>query len=484
MLISMETLSQMIPRTDSGTGGKSKTPAFAKTDSVFEKIFDQSRAAIDNLRTNGSGKIDEIPAEIDAGIVVPKKPDDIAEDDETLAAGVMGYQNAIVFILEGDKESATTPEICVDGIGTIGATETETSVASTGTALETPEAGDKQQEPGERVDREDNTGVSADTEPDVIAGQARQAAVDPQVQPQQGASSVAEGEKTEATALTGADVKAAVVADTAANADEVKAPEIVDTENTAGITAGDVTARRPEIGTSEQRNTEGKNSEISENGDLSPLENENDTVPVIGAKEKQNSETGGNTTKNNNGKPQEAAVANTVPFTADIKPERFRADQQMIRAADVPIRSENLFEEMVSRIETMQTESRQTMTIQLKPEFLGKVALEIAMDAAGLHVRINAANNDVRGAINGQIDALVESLELKGIEVAEVEVAYTGADNSAFADSNKNQAQPDNHRRSYRATAIEDSAAFYAVMPAETLEYYLDTGVSSVEFRA
>ena len=481
MLISMETLSQMIPRTDSGTGGKGKTPAFAKTDSVFEKIFDQSRAAMDNLRTNGTGKTDEIPDEKDAGIVVPKKPDDSAEDGETLAAGVMGYQNAIVFILEGDKESATTSETCVEDVEAIGDIAPETTVSPVGTGTEAVDTGNKQQKSDGIDDREAKAVGSAETEPDEKTGQARQTA------PQQAGAkpdTAAEGAKTETNTLTGADVKAAVAVDAAANADAVEAPDIVDTENTAGITAGEVTARRPEIGTSEQRNDEGKNSEISENGDLSPLENENDTIPVSGTKEKQNSEMGNNAAKNNDGKTQEAAVGDITPFTADIKPERFQADQQMKRAVDIPVRAENLFDEMVSRIETMQTESRQTMTIQLKPEFLGKVALEIAMDAAGLHVRINAANNDVRSAINGQIDALVESLELKGIEVAEVEVAYTGVDSGAFADSNKNQAQPDNHRRSYRTTAIEDSAAFYAVLPAETLEYYLDAGVSSVEFRA
>jgi len=153
-------------------------------------------------------------------------------------------------------------------------------------------------------------------------------------------------------------------------------------------------------------------------------------------------------------------------------------------AASMPVRTENLFDEMVSRIETMQTESQHTMTIQLKPEFLGKVALEIAMDAAGLHVKISAADSDVRGMINSQINALIESLGNKGIEVVEVEVAYTGVYDGAFKDSHKEQTRQERPRTSFRVDRLEDNAAYFAAFSSDALDYYLDAGVSSVEYRA
>ena len=115
---------------------------------------------------------------------------------------------------------------------------------------------------------------------------------------------------------------------------------------------------------------------------------------------------------------------------------------------------------------------------------MGKVALEIAMDAAGLHVKIDAANSEIRGLLNGQINALIESLGNKGIEVVEVEVAYTGVDNGAFNDSHKNQAQPNHPKHTHRVGEIEDDAAYYAALQTDILEYYLDAGVSSVEYSA
>jgi len=86
--------------------------------------------------------------------------------------------------------------------------------------------------------------------------------------------------------------------------------------------------------------------------------------------------------------------------------------------------------------------------------------------------------------INGQINALIESLENKGIEVVEVEVAYTGIDNGTFSESRNNQSQPDRSGRSYRAERLEDGTVFYGVPRFDMLEYYVDAGVSSVEYSA
>ena len=69
--------------------------------------------------------------------------------------------------------------------------------------------------------------------------------------------------------------------------------------------------------------------------------------------------------------------------------------------------------------------------------------------------------------------------------MVEVEVAYTGVDNGNLNDPGKgSQAKPDKPRRSYREPDAVDGAAFYAALPIETLDYFIDAGVSSVEYRA
>jgi flagellar hook-length control protein FliK len=244
---------------------------------------------------------------------------------------------------------------------------------------------------------------------------------------------------------------------------------------------GEVAARTP-IRTSEQQE-ESEDEDSPEKGDLSPLENENGAAPAKGRKDKTYSETVEAVRNTADGSSRPAYNAGAA--VDGLKTERFQADQQLRQvSADMPVRQENLFDEMVARIETMQNETKQSMTIQLKPEFLGKVALEVAVDAAGLHVKISAANGDVRAMVNGQINTLIQSLEHKGIQVVEVEVAYTGVDNGAFKDPRENGAQPDGSRRFRHEARAEDSAAYFAALSVDALGYFLDAGISTVEYRA
>ena len=451
MLIPMEILSQMMTRTDSGQDMRQKTSNNSNTDNMFSKILDRSREVVDYNKTKKIGKTEEIPYETDVERISPQEPDKNAEDNENLVAGVVGYQNMVVFILEGDKESATTPEITVDSITAVGAVGMEEIVQHAEDEKDPVDTDQKQTAEDEKADEKETTPAQAPTEAE---------------------------KSTETAVITAADVK------TSANAEKIQTTETADVENEAESVVGEVTARKPIIRTSEQRENKDDSSEFSKNGDLGPLENENDNVPVKGQNEKTYSDTE-DSARDAAGDAREPVSDAQIPLVdTTIRSERFSASEQMKRAADAPVQAENLFDEMVSRIETMTTESRQTVSIQLKPEFLGKVALEIAMDATGLHVKISAADTDVRSMINSQINALVESLSNKGIEVVEVEVAYTGVDNGAFKDSNHNQAQPDRPKRSARVESLEDGAAFYAAMPMGVLEYYLDAGVSSVEYSA
>jgi len=451
----MEILFQTMIRTDSGAGVRHKASTGPPDINAFSKIFDEKRASIEGqlmAEVTESGIPDKNAAEEGAKIPAKPKPDKDEKPDENLAAaaGAMGNQSQVVFILEGDKESATTPEISVDTVtgSNVIVTETTDIPPETGAPVFTLEASNETSKQG------------AEETQRAIAG-ADNGAAQPAI-------------------VNATDVKNA--------ADTEKAYAADAQETGIGIEGGtgEVTARKPIIRTSEQQENGKNSSEFSNNGDLSPLENENDAVTAKGQKEKTYSGLE-NDIKKTAGETQEPEInAQTPPLAEGIKPERFQADQQMKQAtANAPVRQENLFEEMVSRIETMQSGSRNAMTIQLKPEFLGEVALEIAIDVAGLHVKISAANSDVRGMINSQINTLIESLENKGLEVVEVEVTYTGVNNGAFKEnSNNQQAQPDSSRQSYRADRTEDSAAYYAALSFDALDYYLDAGVSSVEYRA
>ena len=249
----------------------------------------------------------------------------------------------------------------------------------------------------------------------------------------------------------------------------------------------EVMARMPQvIGLQESSKTPGNQNMISSKDDIPcPLENKNDKAQDVGQKEKTYT---GAAEAANSAQEKTEIISNEIiitPLNEGIKPEQFQATQQMTQAAlSAPVKPENLFQEMISRVEMMQSDTKSTMTIQLNPEFLGKVELEVAVDTAGLHVRINAEDSGVRSMINGQLAALIESLESKGIEVVEVEVVYTGINYGAFQDPREGEEQQGKQRHATkREVSTADGVTFYTTLP-DLMDYYLDQGVSSVEYSA
>ena len=428
MTIPMEILSLMTTRADSGTGIRQRESSGTGDGIRFEQIFEDTQTETKTPERDGK-KPQKADANEQTAADKAEKPDN-DKDDAALAAGVTGIQENVVFILEGDMESEITPAAPDDA----------------------------------------DIAVVAD------AGEA----------PQATAVSVIEGTPVEAVEFgavfdaktAGADANAKPDA-----ADEINAAAADETEAAAGESA----ARKPIIRTSEkQEGKSGQDSFSSGKGAPSPLENENDPVRLTGRKGKETEYSETATAVRNNTGAEETVNDAPMPLAEGIRPERFQADQQMRQVLSEPVRAENLFDEMVSRIETMRTEGQQTMTIQLKPEFLGKVAIEIAMNAAGLHVKIDAADPGVRGAINGQITALIESLESKGIAVAGVEVAYTGVNNGDLTDPRGGRQTTAEQGRSKRSNAAikAEGPEYYAAFMSGTLEHYLDIGVSTVEYRA
>jgi len=443
----MEILSQTANRADSGAGVRQRAGqsfgGHSRFDNILSAAIEEARPTITEKRPVKEDA-DGNPASI---ILDNEKNDEALNAESTLTAGAMGIPTDVVNILEVDKESATTPETPAQPY-----------------AEQTDAAAHRQNALTDAAGKTKATYAQAD--PDANnAAQTAQAA---------DAKNASES-KREAGAM-------------AANMEQAVKTDTANVDNNTGATAGEVSARMPKIMTSERQGEKDGKSDFSEKGNLSHLENENDAAKVKGQAEKTYSETA-NAVRNAAEGAQENANQNAnqaPPLTDGIKPEQFRAEQLMKQATlDAPVKADNLFDEMVSRLESMKTESRSTMTIQLKPEFLGKVALEIAIDAAGLHVKINAADAGVRGMINGQITALIESLENKGIEVAEVEVAYTGVDNGAFKENREgHNSQANRNRRTTNEVRPADGVSYYTALPIDTLEYYLDAGVSSVEYTA
>jgi len=434
----MELLSPITTRTDSGAGSSASRTA-GKSSSNFDQIFENELSRHDqkmlNNRKGDTGNLKSVEKAMLAEI--KKKIEENGENGYAQAAGMMGEQEQeVVFILEGE-ESVATPQMRVDNIAEPPETEIETQIV-------------------------DDTGKSVNSANS------------------DGTQSAIHAENPET-----ADFKDTLTAKTGA------------TEENKENVAGEQAARMPDI-KSEDSQPNSQTDNFKDDGNPRPLENENDNAQVTGqedktyasavnaVKSKAKSETDDKHTEENVSKDTQTTQAPpTPPLNAGIKAEQFVGTQQMAQtASQSAVKPENLFQEMISRVETVQNDTKSVMTIQLNPEFLGKVALEVAVDQTGVHVKINAEDSSVRGMINSQLATLIESLENKGISVSEVEVVYAGAnfDNPSGSDEGR-QSTGGNAQSSRQGSESKSGVEYYTTI-TDLMDYYFEAGISSVEYSA
>jgi len=241
-------------------------------------------------------------------------------------------------------------------------------------------------------------------------------------------------------------------------------------------------ARMPELRAHDSQENVEKEPVFSIDSSQSPLENVNERETKTGQSEKTFSQFE-NVAEKTVSNAEISAEEAHLSLSESFKAQQFHATQQMTQTSlSTPVSTENLFQEMVSRIEMMQNDTKNTMTIQLNPEWMGKVTLEVSMDAVGLHVKINAEDNTIRGMISSQLSTLIESLENKGIEVVKVDVVHAGIDNGALKDDGESgQRQTGEHKSTDRKISSADDMA-HNVSLSDLLDYYLATGVSSVQY--
>jgi flagellar hook-length control protein FliK len=249
------------------------------------------------------------------------------------------------------------------------------------------------------------------------------------------------------------------------------------------ISKGEVGARMPTSETlqgNENSVEKPKYTTLPDNGDLSHLENASDNKEVKGEKFELRQDKG---QENQSGAGETAYGA--AHLETEVKSQSIRGNAQMQQETpDTPVTKENLFDEMVSRINVMQQDVRQEMTIQLKPEFLGNLSLQVAIENGGLHVRIDASDAGVRGLVGAQMQQLIQELEAKGLTVVEVEVSHTGIDNGDFNQQSGGYGQGGGRsHKSYNGGRAEENASIikHAI---ELHEYYVEAGVSSVQYSA
>lgn len=97
-----------------------------------------------------------------------------------------------------------------------------------------------------------------------------------------------------------------------------------------------------------------------------------------------------------------------------------------------------------------------TMEIQLNPEHLGKVELEITSKNGELSARLNVQNDHVKEAVESQMQVLRETLEVQGLKVENIEVTVAEF-GFRFQDERAGTEQQQQRQRRNGVIALDDA---------------------------
>ncbi|MBZ0171560.1 MAG: flagellar hook-length control protein FliK, partial [Phycisphaerales bacterium] len=90
-----------------------------------------------------------------------------------------------------------------------------------------------------------------------------------------------------------------------------------------------------------------------------------------------------------------------------------------------------------------------SMTIQLRPEALGRVQVDLTIEEGVVHARLDAEHEQARQLLSSQLDRLRTMLEHRGLRVERLEIASPQAEPEASADR-------DEHRGGWRTPAEDE----------------------------
>ena len=99
-----------------------------------------------------------------------------------------------------------------------------------------------------------------------------------------------------------------------------------------------------------------------------------------------------------------------------------KADSEVIMNSNNAVDLYDIATQIIEQVKLHIRPENTRMEIQLNPEHLGKVELEITSKNGELSARLNVQNDHVKEAIESQMQTLRETLEVQGIKVETIEV--------------------------------------------------------------
>lgn len=255
--------------------------------------------------------------------------------------------------------------------------------------------------------------------------------------------------------------------DVTVNADNVQADEIVDTD--ASIQPGDANVAEPVAEEAKQSGQFGSDNDGSNAENLAQRENEVHTA------------------------------ARTDAHVTEQTPEMvFTTDQilneSMVQAEDtsyLPIDTMDLIEQFAENVKVTVAENASSMEMQLNPENLGKVYLQISSEQGSVRAQIAASNEAVKAALEIQVAELRETLEQSGIKVDSIEVTVASHEfernleqgQSREFEEGQRQQEQQSQRRNINLSSLDELSSLMTEEEALVAQIMKDNG-NSVDLTA
>ncbi|MDR2357755.1 MAG: flagellar hook-length control protein FliK [Oscillospiraceae bacterium] len=224
-----------------------------------------------------------------------------------------------------------------------------------------------------------------------------------------------------------------------------------------------------------------------------PLENVNEeNHPIVSRTAGERSAKSGGEPEQDGAEPESGGETPPAQTPVDVAPEKvFAAERLKSAPAEQPTAAtrESLFDTMVERLEIMREDGVSAMSVELKPEYLGRVTLNLSMTGGGVSVKISASDPEVKGMIDGQIAALIDNLSGKGVKIESVDVVYAGVSGGEY-DGFGARSDPGggggrgSPRKSRGGGAADDSARVAAYAPELMWASVGDEDTNTFEYSA
>lgn len=189
----------------------------------------------------------------------------------------------------------------------------------------------------------------------------------------------------------------------------------------------------------------------------------------------------------------------TDAHVAEQTPEMvFTTDQilseSMAQAEDtsyLPIDTMDLIEQFAENVKVTVAENASSMEMQLNPENLGKVYLQISSEQGSVRAQIAASNEAVKAALETQVAELRETLEQSGIKVDSIEVTVASHEfernleqgQSREFEEGQRQQEQQSQRRNINLSSLDELSSLMTEEEALVAQIMKDNG-NSVDMTA